>query len=171
MNSSEIKLDLDNYSPQQLIRFIWSRWGLIFRFRWPGFGRLRVKSIDVRKTRHGYHIRIWVRNRIPSRELNFLQLALGSDYRRECMNLRRIISVKRMKSWNILYHYKFSGSGDLTSHETSDARLAKKIAGLIKTFQTRNRLLAPPTRLRTPSRVPSGRNTPKPATEVKNWAK
>ena len=135
MNSSEIKLDLDNYSPQQLIRFIWSRWGFIFRFRWPGFGRLRVKSIDVRKTRHGYHIRIWVRNRIPSRELNFLQLALGSDYRRECMNLRRIISVKRMKSWNILYHYKFSGSGDLTSHETSDARLAKKIAGLIKTFQ------------------------------------
>ncbi len=73
---------------------------------------------------------------IPSRDLNFLQLALGSDYRRECMNLRRIIAVKRMKSWNILYSYKFNGRGDFISRETSDARLAKKIAGFIKVIQT-----------------------------------
>lgn len=136
MNSSEIKLDFDNYSPQQLMHFIWSRWRFLFRFRWPVFGRLHVKGIDVRKTRHGYHIRIWVKNKIPSRELTFLQLALGSDYRRECMNLRRIIAVNRMKSWNILYQYKFNGRGDLTSHETTDARLTKKIAGLIKIFQS-----------------------------------
>jgi len=74
-------------------------------------------------------------NRIPSRELNFLQLAFGSDYRRECMNLRRILAVKCMKSWNILYRYKFNGRGDLTSIETPDVLLSKKIARLIKTFQ------------------------------------
>ena len=135
MNFSEIKLDFDNYLSQQLIRFIRSRWRFLFRFRWPGFGRLRVKGVDVRKTRHGYHIRILVKNRIPSRELNFLQLALGSDYRRECMNLRRIIAIKRMKSWNILFRCKFNGRWKVTSRETSDARLAKKIAGLIKVFQ------------------------------------
>ncbi|MGO9646150.1 MAG: hypothetical protein ACLPY5_15570 [Candidatus Bathyarchaeia archaeon] len=135
--SSEIKIDFDNYSPQQLLRFIWPRWGFIFRFHWPGFGRLRVKSIDVRKTRHGYHIRIYVKNKIPSRELNFLQLAFGSDYRRECMNLRRIIAVKRMKTWNVLYQYKFNARGDLTSSETTDSRLTKKIAGLVKIFQRR----------------------------------
>jgi len=132
---TEIKLDLDNYSRPKLMRLIQSRWRFLFRFRWPGFGRLRVQSVDVRKTRHGYHIRILVRNKIPKRELNFLQLALGSDYRRECMNLRRIIAVKRMKSWNILYQFKFNSRGDLTSTESPDARLAKKIAGLIKTFQ------------------------------------
>src|SRR5208282_6578807 len=95
----------------------------------------RVKDVDVRKTKHGYHVRILVKNKIPSRDLNFLQLALGSDYRRECMNLRRIVAVKRMKSWNILYQYKFNGRGDLTSNEIPDARLAKKIAALINTFQ------------------------------------
>jgi len=52
------------------------------------------------------------------------------------MNLRRIIAVKCMKSWNILYWYKFKGSGDFITRETSDARLAKKIAGFIKVFQT-----------------------------------
>ena len=134
--SSEIKIDYDNYSPQQLLGLIWSRWGFLFRFRWPGFGRLHVRDVDVRKTKHGYHVRIFVKNKIPNRELNFLQLSLDSDYRRECMNLRRIIAVKRMRSWNTLYHYKFNGRGHLTSHETSDARLAKKIAGLIKTFKT-----------------------------------
>jgi len=136
LNSTEIKLDLDNCSGPHLMRFIWSRWGFLFRFRWPGFGRLRVKDVDVRKTKHGYHVRILVKNKIPSRELNFLQLALGSDYRRECMNLRRIIAVKCMKSWNILYICKFTGRGDFISCETSDARLAKKIAGLIKIFQS-----------------------------------
>ncbi|MGO9643956.1 MAG: hypothetical protein ACLPY5_04325 [Candidatus Bathyarchaeia archaeon] len=166
MNSTEIKIDLDNYSRQQLMRFIWSRWRFIFRFRWPGFGRLQVQSVDVRKTRHGYHIRIWVKNKIPSRELNFLQLALGSDYRRECMNLRRIVAVKRMKSWNILYRYKFNGRGDLTSHEISDTRLANKIAGLIKAFQSR-KPFEPPRQLKTICSHPSSsRNTTKPARVV-----
>jgi hypothetical protein len=51
------------------------------------------------------------------------------------MNLRRITAIKRMRSWNILYAYKFSGRGDITSHERPDARLSRKIARLIKEFQ------------------------------------
>jgi hypothetical protein len=51
------------------------------------------------------------------------------------MNLRRILAVKCMKSWNILYQFKFNCRGDLTSTESPDAQLSKKIAGLIKAFQ------------------------------------
>ena len=135
MSSSEIKLDLDNFSRDGILRLIRSRWRFLFQFSWPLFGRLRVQRIDIRKTTHGYHVRIRVKNKIPKRDLNFLQLALGSDYRRECMNLRRIISCKQMKSWNVLYAFKFNSRGDITSHERPDDQLSKKIAAVIEGFQ------------------------------------
>jgi hypothetical protein len=136
---SEIMLDFDNYSRAGLLRFIQSRWHFPFRFHWPLFGKLRVQRIDVRRTRHGYHVRIGVKNIIPKRELNFLQLVLGSDYRRECMNLRRITSCKQMRPWNVLYDRKFNSRGDITSREKPDIRLARKVHGLIKEFQKARR--------------------------------
>lgn len=128
-------LDFDNYSRTGLLRFIQSHWPFLFRFHWPVFGKLRVQRVDAAKTRHGYHVRIRVKNKIPKRELNFLQLTLGSDYRRECMNLRRIISCKQMKSWNVLYRLKFNSRGDIISQETADIRLARKVRNLIEDFQ------------------------------------
>lgn len=132
---SEIMLDFDNFSRAGLLRFVQSHWRFLFRFAWPLFGKLSVRHVDVKKTRHGYHVRIRVKNKIPKRELNFLQLALGSDYRRECMNLRRIISCKQMKSWNVLYAFKFNSKGDITSQERPDTRLARKVRSLIEGFQ------------------------------------
>ena len=132
---SEIMLDFDNYSRAGLLRFIRSHWWFLFRFAWPLFGELSVRHVDVRRTRHGYHVRIRVRNKIPKRELSFLQLALGSDYQRECMNLRRIISCKQMRIWNVLYEFKFNSKGDITSQEKPDRRLARKVRGLIRGFQ------------------------------------
>ena len=132
---SEIMLDFDNYSCVGLLRLIQSHWRFLFQFAWPLFGKLSVRHVDLKKTRHGYHVRISVRNKIPKRELNFLQLALGSDYRRECMNLRRIISCKQMKSWNVLYAFKFNSRGGITSQERHDTRLARKVRRLIKGFQ------------------------------------
>ena len=132
---TEIKLDFDNLTEKGLLELIMSRWRFLFRLRWPGFGRLRVRSVDVRRTRHGYHVRIIVRNNIGKRDLNFLQLALGSDFRRECLNLRRIIACHQMRVWNVLYEAKFNSRGDITSTESPDAQLSKKIAGLIKAFQ------------------------------------
>jgi hypothetical protein len=138
---SEIMLDFDNYSRTGLLRFIRSHWRFLFRFHWPVFGKLRVQHVNVAKTRHGYHVRIRVKNGIPKREMNFLQLALGSDYRRECMNLRRIISCKQMRSWNVLYRLKFNSRGDITSQEKPDARLARKVTNLIEGFQKAHRPL------------------------------
>jgi hypothetical protein len=78
-----------------------------------------------------------IRNKIGKRELNFLQLALGSDFRRECMNLRRIASCKQMRVWNVLFAFKFDSSGNITSHERSDLRLATKLTRMLKEFQKR----------------------------------
>jgi hypothetical protein len=138
---SEIKVDFDKYSRAGLVRFIESRWPFLFRFVWPVFGRLRVVRVNVARTRHGYHVRILVKNKIPRMELNFLQLALGSDYRRECMNLRRLISCKQMRSWNILYAFKFNSGVDITSQEKPDTRLAMKVRKLIEGFQEAHRPL------------------------------
>ena len=140
-SSSEIMLDFDNFSRAGLLRFIQSHWFFLFRFSWPIFGRLSVRHVDAKRTSHGYHIRISVRNKIPKRELNFLQLALGSDYQRECMNLRRIISCKQMKVWNVLYSFKFNSKGDITSQEKPDTLLARKIRTIIKGFQKMRRPL------------------------------
>ncbi len=135
LSSSEIKLDYDNCSRTSLLRMIEAHWRFLFRFGWPIFGRLRVQAVGARSTRHGYHVRIFVKNKIPPRELNFLQLALGSDYRRECLNLRRIIACRQMKSWNVLYEFKFNNQGDITSREKPEPRLSKKITELIRGFQ------------------------------------
>jgi hypothetical protein len=114
-----------------------------------------VRNVDVRRTRHGYHVRILVQNRIRKRELNFIQLALGSDYRRECMNLRRIISWKQMKIWNVLFEYKFNNRRDFTSSETFDRRLTKQMALLIKGFRCnrRTKILQKSPRLKNASRI------------------
>jgi len=80
-------------------------------------------------------VRIGVRNNIGKRDLNFLQLALEPDYRRECMNLRRIIACRQMREWNVLYEYKFNSRGNMINRERPDARLSKKIAGFIRAFQ------------------------------------
>jgi len=132
---TEIKLDFDNLTEKRLLSLVQSRWRFLFRHDWPGVGRLRVQYVDAQRTRHGYHVRIGVKRNIGNRDLNFLQLALGSDFRRECLNLRRIVACRQMKAWNVLYAVKFNSQGDVTSREILDARLSMKMTGLIKQFQ------------------------------------
>jgi hypothetical protein len=139
LSSNEIKLDLDNCSRRGLLRLVRSRWRFLFQFSWPLFGKLRVQHVDVRRTWHGYHVRIRLKNKIPKHDLNFLQLALGSDYRRECMNMRRINSCKQMRVWNVLFAFKFNSEGNITSRERTDAQLSKTIANVIRRFQKMKR--------------------------------
>jgi hypothetical protein len=40
-----------------------------------------------------------------------------------------------MRVWNVLYEAKFNSRGDITSTESPEARLSKKMAELIKAFQ------------------------------------
>jgi len=95
---------------------------------------LDVWKVDVRKTSHsdGYHVRLFVKNKIPPLYLVLIQLSLGSDPNREARNLQRIVEMK-LQDWDLLYRDKLNGRGEFTSHEKrSDKRTAKKIASIIK---------------------------------------
>ncbi|MGP8069012.1 MAG: hypothetical protein ACLP5V_03895 [Candidatus Bathyarchaeia archaeon] len=132
MTGTQIKLDLDGlHSPASLLRFVRANWWFPICFEWPEFGELDVRKVEVRKTMRGYHVVLFVRNRIPSLYLVIVQLCLNSDSKRECVNLRRIVELK-LKIWNILYRDKMSVRG-FTGHEKRpDKRTAKKIMGQIK---------------------------------------
>ncbi len=138
IRGTEITIDLDGiHSPASLLRFVTRNWWFPILFEWPVFGQLYMRkrhAVDVRKTSHsnGYHIRLFVKNKIPPLYLVMVQLSLGSDPKRDCLNFRRIIELK-LKVWNILYRDKLTGRGDYTSHEKRpDKRTAKKIADQIK---------------------------------------
>lgn len=75
--------------------------------------RVRPVWACYRRSAHGWHIIIKSRNRIHPGEQIALQILLGSDRRRETLNLMRLLSISRhganpywRKRWNILYRYK-----------------------------------------------------------------
>ena len=138
---TEVKLDIDRprsrRSRANLLRLVNSReWKEVLQFAHPRFGRLRVISVRVAKTWHGWHVVVCVANKIPPEDLTFLQLSLGSNVAREMLNRRRIITCNQ-KNWNLLYPYKISAAGDIVSEERPDVRLSRKVAALIKEFQRR----------------------------------
>lgn len=73
---------------------------------------LRPRWVRYDKTRRGWHVVIqW--NRIMSdSELVALQFALGSDYKRETLNLMRVMARPSNRAqrcrWNILYERKLT---------------------------------------------------------------
>ena len=147
-NGTTVKLDIDYKSRRGLLKFISTVWPFLFQLDWPTFGRLQVVSVRVSRTGHGYHIEILVLNRIETLDLIFLQVMLGSDVRRENHGLERVICTQ-MKSWNILYDWKFKyyrkfrgrrKNEYLTlSRERPDVQLSKQITLLIKKFQLRRK--------------------------------
>jgi hypothetical protein len=76
-----------------------------------------------------------------------LQAMLGSDIRRENHNLVRVTCCPQMKSWNVLYDWKFSyywkyrgrrkDAYLILSRERPDPRLSKQIKRLVRKFQRR----------------------------------
>lgn len=73
---------------------------------------LRVRWLRIDRTRHGWHVVIHWNIRLEPAEQVALQLALGSDRRRECLNLKRVLSLNRhwsktgAKYWNLLFSRK-----------------------------------------------------------------
>jgi len=148
-DGTKLKLDIDFKSRKGLLKFISTVWPFLFQFDWPIFGRLQVESVDASRTGHGYHIEIGVLNRIEPLDLILLQAMLGSDVRRENHNIVRVNCCPQMKSWNVLYDWKFkyyrkfrgqTKNEYLTlSRERQDVQLSRQINRLIKKFQRRRR--------------------------------
>jgi len=74
---------------------------------------LRIVWTLYRRTRRGWHVVIAMRNHLTPGEAIALQACLGSDRRRETLNLMRAIAVRRgritgfwSERWNLLYSSK-----------------------------------------------------------------
>lgn len=86
--------------------------------------RLRVVDVRVCSTKKGYHIYIECINEMENvhyvyRDISFIQLALGDDYKRACYNYIRGLHIDDMTS-NILFTKKYNGKGELISEEVYD---------------------------------------------------
>lgn len=96
-----IKLDIDKktIALEQVERIDWC----------IAFFNLDIIDIRTRKSQSGNnHIELDLLNDINDYELVFLQLAMQSDFKRECFNLLRVSSEAfSNQSWNVLFRKKF----------------------------------------------------------------
>jgi hypothetical protein len=74
---------------------------------------LRPVWVRTDRTRRGWHVRIRLTRRLLPAETVALQALLGSDDRRECLNLMRVMSLARQdpgpyfrRRWNLLFKEK-----------------------------------------------------------------
>jgi len=79
-----IKLDLDRKPVS------WRRLARRLKLAEHLFG-LKIEKIVIHETNHGYHVRILTRKKLEPVVIVALQACLGSDYKRELLNLRRIV--------------------------------------------------------------------------------
>lgn len=77
---------------------------------------LRPTRIRTDRTAHGWHVLVWLDKRLTSGELVAFQSACESDWKREALNLMRVVSIRRAritdgfwsKRWNILFSEKLT---------------------------------------------------------------
>jgi len=140
---TEIKVDFDGLTKEELLRIV-RGWKFLFLFYWPIFGQLKFQRAEVRKSRHGHHLIIWVRNNIPDYLIPFLQLCLRSHRAREVLNLTRVLTpeLNDGHEWNLLYDTKYRIVEDgleLVGKEVPQVRLTQQVTKIIKSFSKRRK--------------------------------
>jgi hypothetical protein len=95
---SEIKLDYDGIEFSD-VKQIFTHRGWLVKY-------LKMESMTVSKTRHGYHLRISIKKHLADKDLLLVQILLGSDINREIYNLCRILNGELTRNWNRLYDKK-----------------------------------------------------------------
>ena len=82
------------------------------------FTAIEFKRLTIYETHKGLHVYLWCKDKKPSpQEKVVIQLALGSDYRREIFNWLRVTGTQTPKRWNILFQGKYDGNGKRVSRE------------------------------------------------------
>jgi len=103
MEKSIIKLDYDGFKNIDfLLKIVKGKKFVLAHFE------LLVEDLKVFRTNKGFHIYMKVNKPIEDAELVFIQLALGSDYARECFNWERVKTQHMGDNWNVLFKKKFA---------------------------------------------------------------
>jgi len=130
-NDANFLMDIDR-KPKNLNRFAEQ---LADRMAFVSvFMPFRFYQIEIYETSKGYHLYLWSEGETPSAVQQVLiQMALGSDYRREIFNYKRVWSKKIPPRWNLLFCSKYDDNGKIVSREekTNNAiRLEEEIMAL-----------------------------------------
>ena len=108
-----LKLDLDGRIDWKRIRAVKE----IFQLK------IDFDKSKISRTKKGHHIKLEVDNKMDDEFMCFLQEAMGSDFSRECLNMRRIKFGEQWQkdTWNVLFSKKFyvdtKGKTTLASEE------------------------------------------------------
>ena len=106
-----IKLDIDER------RIDWKRIRTVIQFF-----KLKI-NLDmswIAKTKKGFHIYLFISNsdelKVTDEDLCFIQCAMGDDYKRSCLNWKRVTIGHdwQKKNWNVLFNMKIHS--DLKGH-------------------------------------------------------
>jgi len=94
----ELKIDIDKKDKRDFMR----RFTAFYRYFKP-----KIISYDIKETRKGYHVRLELDFSFDFNDVDivFLQLLMGSDWKRELLNYFRI--KNKISSWNVLFNKKF----------------------------------------------------------------
>jgi len=79
-------------------------------------------GVQVRKTKRGLHLKfeVAVSENFDEKDTVICQMALGSDYKRELFNWRRVRGGNPPENWNVLYKRKWSRTIDGIIRYTSE---------------------------------------------------
>ena len=121
---TRLLLDYDFKSEDALLKFIERVWPFIFRFAFP-FGKLQLTDLEIMRTKHGWHFYLEVRNKMRDLDRVFVQLMLGSDFKRELFNYRRVKLGER--DWNLLFPDRYDANRELIYVEKSMPQLGKRL--------------------------------------------
>lgn len=115
INDADFLMDIDN-KPKNLTTFadkLSEKMAFVSVFM-----PFRFYQIEIYETTKGYHFYLWSEGDTPSAVQKVLiQLALGSDYRREIFNYKRVWSKKIPPRWNLLFQSKYDHKGKRVSKE------------------------------------------------------
>ena len=127
----ELKLDFD-FKPRSARKF-GKEIADKLKFLTSFFG-IRVIDVKVYETNKGLHLYISIYSSVEldDRDIVVLQLALGSDYKREIFNWLRVRSEQNFKHWNVLFRVKYKNGAVVSREEKTE--LAKEIEYYIRKY-------------------------------------
>jgi len=117
-----LKIDID-YKPNDVYEFS-AKFADKLNFIQKFLG-ITVEYVEVYETEKGFHIYVYISEEIDDPKLIIiLQLALGSDYKRELFNYTRANTTNWKGEWNVLFKTK---KGKINERITLKAKIISRI--------------------------------------------